>query len=262
MQSTLLGIAIALILALLTALVGPFFVDWTSYRDTIEAEAGRMVGTPVVVSGPIGVRLLPTPSVHLSGVSLALGAAQMSARALDVTLALGPLLRGETRVETLSVDAPQLRLGLDSRGRLPVALPGPARDPERVAIDELTVTDGRVILSDAASGRTLALDKLTFSGDLRSLAGPLRGEGAFVSGGDLYGVRLSADGRDREGGARIRLSLDPLDRPLTIETDGRLRLDGTTPRYDGSLTVTRAAGAALGEPQAAREPWRVPRRPV
>ena len=41
MQATLLGIAGAIILALLAALVGPQFVDWTSYRATIESEATR-----------------------------------------------------------------------------------------------------------------------------------------------------------------------------------------------------------------------------
>ena len=36
-QTTLLGVAIAIILALVTALVGPLFVDWGRYRDTFEA---------------------------------------------------------------------------------------------------------------------------------------------------------------------------------------------------------------------------------
>ena len=32
MQTTLLGVAIAIILALLAALVGPLLIDWGSYR--------------------------------------------------------------------------------------------------------------------------------------------------------------------------------------------------------------------------------------
>ena len=60
MQTTLLGIAIAVILALVTALVGPLFVDWGRYRADFEAEASRMVGLPVRVKGRIDVRLLPS----------------------------------------------------------------------------------------------------------------------------------------------------------------------------------------------------------
>jgi hypothetical protein len=36
LQTTLLGLAIALILALVTALVGPLLVDWGTYRSRFE----------------------------------------------------------------------------------------------------------------------------------------------------------------------------------------------------------------------------------
>ena len=61
MQATLLGTAIAIILALVAALVGPLFVDWTQYRGVFEARASRMVGLPVRVTGAIDARILPTP---------------------------------------------------------------------------------------------------------------------------------------------------------------------------------------------------------
>ena len=41
MQTTLLGFAIALILALLAALVGPLFIDWNNYRPRFESEGVR-----------------------------------------------------------------------------------------------------------------------------------------------------------------------------------------------------------------------------
>ena len=51
MQTTLLGLAIAFILALLAALIGPYFVDWNQFRPQFEAEAGRIIGVPVRVAG-------------------------------------------------------------------------------------------------------------------------------------------------------------------------------------------------------------------
>ena len=54
MQATLLGVSIAIILALLTALVGPYFLDWTAYRSVFETQAGRLIGAPVRVAGQIG----------------------------------------------------------------------------------------------------------------------------------------------------------------------------------------------------------------
>ena len=44
MQTALLGAAIAIILALVTALVGPLFVDWGRFRDAFEAKAQHLTG--------------------------------------------------------------------------------------------------------------------------------------------------------------------------------------------------------------------------
>ncbi len=68
MQATLLSVSIAIILALLAALVWPHFVDWSQYRSTFEAEATRLTGMPVRVTGAIDARLLPTPSLMLKDV--------------------------------------------------------------------------------------------------------------------------------------------------------------------------------------------------
>ena len=59
MQTTLLGLAIAFILALTAALVGPYFVDWNRFRPQFEAEASRVIGVKVRVEGALDARLLP-----------------------------------------------------------------------------------------------------------------------------------------------------------------------------------------------------------
>ncbi|HAP14160.1 MAG TPA: hypothetical protein DEA80_08020, partial [Afipia sp.] len=65
MQTTLLGLAIAFILALIAALVGPYFVDWNQFRSQFETEASRIVGAPVRVGGKLDALLLPTPTLRL-----------------------------------------------------------------------------------------------------------------------------------------------------------------------------------------------------
>src|SRR3954447_25609806 len=67
-QTTLLGLAIAFIIALLAALVGPFFVDWNQFRPQFEAEASRVIGARVRVEGALDARLLPAPSLRLASV--------------------------------------------------------------------------------------------------------------------------------------------------------------------------------------------------
>src|SRR5947208_15916570 len=67
-QTTLLGLAIAFIIALIAALVGPYFIDWNQFRPQFEAEATRIIGTPVGVGGKPDARLLPAPSLQLPSV--------------------------------------------------------------------------------------------------------------------------------------------------------------------------------------------------
>jgi len=48
-QTTLLGLSIAFIIALIAALIGPYFIDWNQFRPQFETEATRVVGAPVRV---------------------------------------------------------------------------------------------------------------------------------------------------------------------------------------------------------------------
>ena len=138
MQATLLGAAIAIILALVAALVGPLFIDWTQYRDVFEARASRMVGMPVRIAGTIDARILPSPSVVLRGVEIGepRKESRLKARELGIEFGLGPFLRGELRAADMRVVGPDLRLGLDADGRLdwPKTV---GFDPDQLSIDVL-----------------------------------------------------------------------------------------------------------------------------
>ena len=176
MQTTLLGLAIAFIVALMAALIGPYFIDWNQFRPQFEAEATRIVGAPVRVGGELDARLLPTPSLRLRSVVLGgpndLGKAR--ADKLDMEFSLGSLMRGEWRADELTITGMSLDLGLDSQGRVDWPVPSGKFNLGSLAIDRLNLT-GRIALHDAASRRTLELNDIVFSGDVRSLAGAVRG---------------------------------------------------------------------------------------
>ncbi|WP_456685836.1 AsmA family protein, partial [Bradyrhizobium sp. P5_C11_2] len=185
MQTTLLGLAIAFILALLAALIGPYFIDWNQFRPQFEAEASRIIGVPVRVAGELDARLLPAPTLRLR--SLTFGGnndlGRLRADKLDVEFSLGSLMRGEWRATELTVNGMAVDLGLDARGR--VDLPSTASGTfnlASLAIERLNLT-GRIALHDAASRSTLELNDIAFSGDVRSLAGSVRGDGNFTAGG-------------------------------------------------------------------------------
>ena len=120
MQTTLLSIAIALILALLAALFGPHVIRWNDHRAFFEAEASRLVGIKVLVGGDIDAALLPFPSVTLRAIAIgpAGEGSRMRARSLRIELELGPLMRGELRATEMRLVAPQFNIGLDSQGQI------------------------------------------------------------------------------------------------------------------------------------------------
>ncbi len=259
MQTTLLGIGIAIILALGTALVGPYFINWDSYRPLIEAKAAEIIGAPVHISGPVAVSLLPTTSLRLEGVAIGpAGSPSVTARKLAMELKPVSLMRGEFRIDQLALDGATATVRLDSNGKVETPVESLGFDPDHVGIDRLTVSDGRIVLADAASGGRVALDDVSFKGEVRSLLGPLRGDGAFRADDHPYTFRLGAGHRGDDGGLRLRLAVEAPAAAVSFETEGTISADGGAPRYEGAVTASRAAGAALPNGRTAiNEPWRL-----
>ena len=260
MQTTLLGLGIAIILALVSALVAPLVVDWNHYRSTFEEEASRLTGLAVRVNGPIEARILPSPRIRLAEVEVGEPGQEPQLRAgvVELEVGLGPLLRGRVQATELRLVAPQIGLGIDRAGAIdwPAASLDFAADT--LTISRLEVEDGRVTLTDAGSGGGVVLQKLSFNGDIRSFAGPFRGEGAFVAGDELYGYRISGSRIDEDGGLKLRLGVEPSNHPLTTEIDGTLSFNRGVPQFDGTLALARPVGATLAHGQRVmNDPWQL-----
>lgn len=254
MQTTLLGLAIAFIIALIAALVGPYFIDWNQFRPQFEAEATRIIGAPVRVGGKLDARLLPAPSLQLH--SVVVGGAndlgKVRADKLDVEFSLGALMRGEVRATELTINGMALDLGLDSKGRVDWPVTTGTFNLGSLAIDRLNLT-GRIALHDAASRGTLELNDIAFSGDVRSLAGAVRGDGNFLLSGTRYPFRVSSGQGPDGNGTRIHLNIDPGQRAFAADLDGVLNFDGRAPRFEGAVTLAAPAQKDRGD----EPPWRV-----
>ncbi|MES2198527.1 MAG: AsmA family protein [Pseudomonadota bacterium] len=257
MQTTLLGLAIAFIIALVAALIGPYFIDWNQFRPQFEAEATRVIGAQVRFAGKLDARLLPAPSLHLR--SVVVGGAndlgKVRADKLDVEFSLGSLMRGELRATELTVNGMALDLGLDPQGRIDWPASTGKFNLGSLAIDRLNLT-GRIALHDATSRGTLELTDIAFSGDVRSLAGSVRGDGQFAVSGTRYPFRVSSGQTADGNGTRVHLNIDPGARALSADLDGVLSFEARAPRFEGALVLAAPAGlkADGGVPIT---PWRI-----
>jgi hypothetical protein len=263
-QTTLLGLAIAFIIALMAALIGPYFIDWNQFRPQFEAEATRVVGAPVRVGGELDARLLPTPSLRLR--SVVVGGAndpgRIRADKLDVEFSLGSLMRGEWRAEELTISGMSLDLGLDPLGRIDWPASTGKFNLGSLSIARLNLT-GRIALHDAASRKTLELNDIAFSGDVRSLAGSVRGDGNFMLAGMRYPFRVSS-GQSADGsGTRIHFNIDPGARALSVDLEGVLSFEARAPHFDGAIILAVPAGLkAQGDVKGdvPITPWRISAR--
>ena len=258
MQTTLLGLAIAIILALVAALVGPLLIDWGGHRSMFEAEATRLIGVDVRVAGAIDARLLPSPPLTLHDIEIGDGNAdRIRARSLGFEFALGPLMRGEWRAAEVRLVGPRLSLGLDASGHVQAPNLAIKFSPDTLSIDRLSIEDGQVTLTDAANGARATLRQLWFNGEARSLLGPFKGEGAVTIGGELYPFRIAAGRYSEDGALKLHVNVDPVNRPLSIEADGMLALAGGEPKFDGTLSLSRPVGIAARNADRLTQPWRV-----
>jgi large subunit ribosomal protein L24 len=259
-QTTLLSIGIAVILALLAALIGPLFIDWGEYRAAIESEASQMVGAPVRVGGAIDVRLLPTPSLNLGNVQIGAAASteKVTARGLAMEFGLGAMMQGEFRARQVTLDRPEMRVGLDRSGAVQIPGVKVRFDADRLAIERLTINDGQLLLADAASGAQLAIEGLHLSGEAGSLMGPFKVEGTFTAKGEHYAYRISGSRRADDGGMKVRLAIDPAERALAFESDGTVWIESGSPRFEGAATLSRVVGTALPDGRVTvNDPWKV-----
>ena len=258
MQRALLSAAIALILVLVTALVGPLFIDWGRYRGAFETEISRLSRLDVRIGGPIDLRLLPTPTLKLQHIALGRpdGPTEVRAKTLRVELALGALMRGQFLISDVGLEAPEISLGFVGGERLELPAPLFTLDPDAISIAHFAVEKGRMILAEGSS-HSLVLDKLEFNGEVRSLLGPAKGEGFVAVNGENYEFRIAADRATADGAVKVRLLVDTIDHVRVGEVDSAVWIECGMPHFAGNLQWSQTTGRAT---PGFNEPWRVSAR--
>ncbi|MFG1372577.1 AsmA family protein [Xanthobacter oligotrophicus] len=244
MQGILISLATAVILAIGGAFAAPFVVDWNAWRGTFETQISQALGVPVVIRGPIDAEILPAPRILLRDVTLGdVVSTGGTVKALKAELSLGALLRGDVEATGVSLDRPQIRLVIDSAGRL--ALPTGAQRPAALSIARFEVKDGTLDILDRASDHTQTLEGLNLKGEARSLAGPFRLDGEVEAQGARFAIRSTLGKIGDDGTGRLRLVLDGRNRPYALDLDGGLAFTGAKPRFEGRATLSRHGGEGL-----------------
>ena len=114
-------------LGLLVLLIAGLFVsvqtiDWTAARPRVESLVGKLTGRELKIEGDLQFRLLPTPTltaskVSLSNVAWGSGPTMFEAGSVGLTLKILPLLATRVRIRTILLSDARLLLETRSDGK-------------------------------------------------------------------------------------------------------------------------------------------------
>lgn len=249
------------VLALLAALVGPYFIDWTSYRADFEREASVVLGRKVTVEGEASARILPFPSVTFSDVTVGGAGAEraMTVETFSMDAELAPLLHGEVLIFDMRLVRPRAVIDIAADGTVDWAMrPSSPFDASQIALENVTITDGEVLLRHHASGRDHVVSGIDAKLSARSLAGPWHADGTMALDGHRTSFSAST-GTAQDGAMRLSLDLSPSETPVRLALEGDVRLRDGAASYTGDFHVSRSlpeksVGQASPEPAAPRPP--------
>ncbi|MDR3496629.1 MAG: AsmA-like C-terminal region-containing protein [Ancalomicrobiaceae bacterium] len=261
MNSLYIGVGVTIILVLVAALVGPYFIDWTAYRAYFEREGTRILAERVTVLGEARVRLLPMPTLRLDDVIVGpIDHPNLKIGRLDVKLEMTPLLKGEWKVAELKLDRPVLRVDLDASGRLHI--PGISEGASTselaaVGLELAEIVDGRILVADARAGGEIDIDGFNATASATTLAGPLKLDGGAELAGHPFTFRLATGRRSDDGIWPVHLQANPSEVPLQLGIDAQVDLQPGKPRATGDLTLERLVlGDSKGDKFSVRPtPW-------
>ena len=251
-----------LVVALSAALFAPLFIDWSLHRAQIEAELGEILGARVVVSGPIDIRFLPTPYLQLNNVTIADasgdGAPVFACENVQLEAALASLPSGRARFTLARLDHPVLTLSRGSGGSLRLPQWRVKAQADRVALDRIVVTGGRLRVVDG--GAPLDVAGIDLDAMAASLIGPYRGSGRVSTPGGLQAEFQFATAALANSVLPLKLEIDPaaglpsgvFDGALTL---GRRAADaGVDLAYSGAAAISGFSALTDSGPPS---PWRV-----
>jgi AsmA-like C-terminal region/AsmA family len=255
-RTVLTIVAVALVALMSIALVAPYLIDWSAQRGEIEARLHAITGADVSLTGPVELRVLPTPYLALGeGLVSAPGpdGAKLSFASARLELALVKLASGQMRFSDIRLEKPVLTLTRGPDGVLklpPVQMAG----LHSTGFDRLRMADGRVKIVGAGAGAEISGVEIDAAAP--SLDGPARLNGQFSGPDDAPVVFSLASEKPGAEGTPLRLEVNGGPSWPAAQFDGALQGDPAAGlgglRFAGSATFI---GTAPGED--APTPWRV-----
>ncbi len=243
----------------------PWFIHWNDYRANFAAEASRILGHRVYVEGDAHATILPSPSLTFTNVKVddENGNNLMTVGRFDVVIELMPLLQGQIKIVSMTLEKPVINVAVDAAGKIAwlsrVKLREPF-DPDKVVLDNITIRDGALSYTDAQTGVQMSFDGISAQMSARALSGPWHIDGSYLDNGGRVQVRMSTGRVLEDGTIRVQANVIPARLPMTLSLDGPVGIDPAGGlNWQGTYSASQvAADDGSGNDDAANGPtgWR------
>lgn len=222
------GLAAAAVLTI-AALALPYLFSEQQIRGVTSRAIQSATGIVPRIDGPVRLVLLPRPAIQIQEVSLNDGSKNgPAAEALQASLQFWPLLFGEIKVATLTLERLRLSIELASDGRLIGGLPFNPTAANEEDVPELRLVNGSVLIRIQGRDRDEIVSNVNAS--LNWSGASLTATGSFLIGtkpanGALLIADTAALAKGQKSVLRIRIETEP----------ARLAYEGTVSLQDSAL---------------------------
>lgn len=268
MKNILIGFVVVLALLAGAIVVAPSFIDSAALKQQITTQARAATGRDLSIDGNLEIRIFPAPAltaneVRLSNIAGAEDADMVALKAVEVRVALMPLLSGQVQVERIRLVSPVISIEKYEDGRTNLELQ-PAKSPESVPepssstvsggvakgsgmdirLDNFEVVDGRVIYRDRTSGAVERIEAIDATLRAGTLNGPFEAQGQARVRGVPLAFEVSL-------GQIIEQRTVPVNAAITAPGGANIQLTGAVlglendPRFKGKIKVHGESLSAL-----------------
>ena len=270
-KNIFIGVAVVLALLGAIAIVGPSFIDSNALKREITAQARAATGRDLTIGGNLEIRIFPAPALTANNVSLSNAAGTESAdmvslKAVEVRVALMPLLSGQVQVERIRLLSPVVNIEkfTDGRTNLEFKPEGQTEPPAAavdggapsqnapaqaqsagldIRLDNFEVVDGLVVYRDATAGTVERVENIDATLRAGSLNGPFEAQGQARVRGVPLAFEVSL-------GQIIEQRTVPVNAILNAPGGARIQVTGAVlgleaePHYKGKI---KASGDNLAQ---------------
>jgi len=231
--------AVAIALAAL-----PYLFSGQHLRGVASRAIHATTGLVPRIDGPVRLVLLPRPAIQVQDIHLDDGSKSgLAVGSLQASLEFAPLLFGEAKVATLTLDRLRVDVEFSSEGRLTADLPINTAISSDADVPELRVVNGSILLRVQGRDRVEIISGVNAS--LNWSAASLTATASFMLGNKLAnGSLVIADTAALAKGQRSALRLRVESEPARLAYEGGITFRESAIQAEGSFS---ADGRSLRE---------------